>query len=175
MGQHASDPTEGVTRSGLRHDWVDFAQAHGFIASHFLTLTFDEDRTGRVVPERALVCWRGVVRSLNKWQWGHRFERKYGRSSFSYIAAVDYSELGAVHLHIVVDGFLPYSLLHSMWNDRFGFAWVEPVDTAEDNRVALAHVTKYSMKAEGALVDFFFARIVVRARWTNAERGRRGE
>jgi len=156
---------EALGPMGNVEGWVDFARSKGFTAQHFLTLTFDEIRIGKVSAERALMAWRSYVRTAMKARYGRRFERKYGRAAFSYMAAVDYSRLGAVHLHVVVDGALDYRHLHDLWGDRYGYCWTETVDAAEDSRVALAHVTKYATKAQG-LVDFWFAPVVVRGGYT---------
>jgi len=161
MSNDAGDTLAQLGPLGTVEAWVDFARAHGFIAQHFLTLTFDEKRIGPVGAERALMAWRRYVRVAMQSRYGRRFERKYGRASFSYIAAVDFSQLGAVHLHVVLDGALDYRHLHDMWPDRYGYCWTETVDTSEDTRVALAHVTKYATKSHG-LVDYWFAPIVVR-------------
>jgi hypothetical protein len=143
-------------RALSRVAWADMAAMHGFMSHVFLTLTFDEERVGLVESDRALRAWRYLVALLNLMMWGKGYKKHWKHSSFSYIAAVDFSRLGAVHLHVVIDGWVDYREIHAIWNKGFGFAWAERVGSEEDWRVALAHVVKYATKAESD-VDFWFS------------------
>lgn len=145
----------GPSREDVQDGWVELAAAQGFVPQTFWTLTFDEDRIGRVDPQRALGKWRWLVRVLNRQTYGPRVRQWCKHSAFSYIAAVDYSRLGAVHLHVVVDGWVDLRELHRLWNAGCGYAWISMIDQAEEVRVAIAHVVKYATKGSDRIVFWF--------------------
>jgi hypothetical protein len=145
----------GPSRDDVQAGWVDLALERGFRAGTFWTLTFDEGRVGRVTPERALSAWRWIVRVLNEGMHGKGYRQWCKHSSWSYIAGVDYSSLGAVHLHAVVDGWVDFNQLHRVWGKAYGFVWTKVVEPGEDERVALAHVVKYATKGSDRLAFWF--------------------
>jgi len=151
-GQAMSDREELVSA------WVELAWQHGFRPMTFWTLTFDEKRLGRVDPERAMSAWRWLVRYLNVAEHGKRFKQWCKHSEFGYMVAVDYSRLGAVHLHAVVDRWVDLGRLHAVWSEHWGHAWTKTIGQGEDERIALSHIVKYTVKGSG-LVDFWFRRL----------------
>jgi len=90
-------------------------------------------------------------------QYGRGYKQWCKHSAFGYLVGVDYSRLGAVHLHAVVDGWVDFHEVHALWGKHFGFAWTKGIDSREDERVALAHVVKYALKGSD-LVQFWFRR-----------------
>jgi hypothetical protein len=140
---------------------VKLALDNGFVPLLFVTLTFDESRLGTVSPERALSKWAWIVAILNRMTWGKSYKRRFKHSSFSYIVAVDFSKLGAVHLHAIIDGWIPLAELHRVWNHACGFAWVTKIKSSEDVRIAIAHVVKYATKGSD-LVDWWFSKSPIR-------------
>lgn len=145
----------GMRKSALVDGYVDLAISKGFIAQTFWTLTFDERRLGRVSAERALDCWHWFVGVVNSRMHGDRFRRWCKHSAFSYIVAVDYSWLGAVHLHAVVDGWVDFKIGYAIWNSSFGAPRAKMIDGDEDVRVAIGHVFKYAMSGSDR-IEFWF-------------------
>lgn len=151
----STEVDEAAHRRRLAEGYVMLAERNAFQPQSFWTPTFDEARVGRVSADRAISGWKFFVRVLNTRMYGKNFRRKCKHSMFSYIAAVDYSDLGAVHLHVVVDGWVDYEIAHAIWKASFGGLNIQPINSEEELRVANEHVVKYALKASD-LVTFWF-------------------
>lgn len=153
--RRASLADRGPARADVQAGYVELALQHGFRPQSFWTLTFDERRTGKISAERALAAWRWFVRVLNEMAHGKHYRQWCKHSAFSYIAAVDHSELGAVHLHAVVDGWVDFREAYRVWNAAYGAPHATVISVGEDERVAIAHVVKYATKGSDRLAFWF--------------------
>jgi hypothetical protein len=176
-----ADPAEladlGQERIELAEAWVSWAFQNGFRADTFVTPTFDEARLGYVSPERATQAWRWAVRHVSEGMYGAHYRRWCKHAPFSYLVGVDYSKLGAVHLHAVIHGWVDYRLLIVLWKRAFGRIDIEQLDqgSVEQERVALAHVTKYAMKGSDLVCWWFRSGDPDLARLRPGKRSRRQE
>lgn len=89
--------------------------------------------------------WRSLVQRLNVDLYGNNYVRRVGHSYFSYLEGVEYQTRLAVHLHVLVDQPVNFSLIHRLWNHMSGFAYIEPV---VDVAGAVDYVCKYVVKGE---------------------------
>ena len=124
----------------------------------FLTLTFP----GIVSQDKARRGFQVLVRSLNQrfyktTEWNHQ-------SYFSYCVGVEAQERGSFHCHAIVDQFIDFALVHSLWgriagvkmDDKSfvkGIAWIQ---TINDSAAVTGYVTKYLIK--GGIVDVYLRR-----------------
>jgi hypothetical protein len=153
-------------RVELAESWVQWAEQQAFRPQLFITPTFDEGRLGYVSPERAQSAWRWLVRHVSEGMYGRTFRSWCKHAPFSYLVGTDYSRLGAVHLHAVVHGYLDFNLAHMLWKRSFGSTradvhysglHIETIhnNSAEEERVALAHVVKYASKGSDLMSWWF--------------------
>jgi hypothetical protein len=147
----------GDIREEVKAAWVEWAHQNGFRPSLFLTPTFDESKLGYVSPERATQAWRWFVRHASERMYGRSFRSWCKHAPFSYVVGVDYSKLGAVHLHAVIHGWVELRMAIQLWGARFGILYADVLDhpSAEEERVALAHVVKYATKGSD-LISWWF-------------------
>jgi hypothetical protein len=139
----------------LRDEWVCFAGMSGFVAKSHITLTFDRSRFEGVTRERAIWLWERMVRLLNERVGGKRYQRKWGHSYFGYVMGVEHHKSGAIHAHVVVDNWVDYRLIHDVWNQWAGFAWIKGTD---DPVSSLRYVLKYVVKEDTRPTWFFQSR-----------------
>jgi len=143
----------------LEAGWLQLFVDHGFVAQHFLTLTFDPKRWQSISPYKAMGLWRWWLQEVNRNLGGHDFKRRCKHSLLSYAVGVDYHSSGDVHLHAVVDGWFDYNFAHKTWQARCGFLGIDQVtDPAE----SLKHVLKYIRKADDFGPAVWFHRLPVR-------------
>jgi len=134
--------------------WVTFAIMSGFHPTSHITMTFDRNRGINITPERAFWEWRYLVKRLNGHLGGGKYRHKWGHSYFGYIFACETHKDGVFHAHALVDNWISWSMVHNIWNERCGYAWVKPVD---DCVPSLKYVVKYCMKS-AIRPSFYFIR-----------------
>lgn len=105
----------------------------------FITLTFRD----YVTRDQAEHLWRFMVQVMNQDLYGNHYCRIVGHSYFSYVAGFEYQKRGALHMHVLVDQPIHFSLVHSIWNKCAGWAWIEPI---KDLDRAVSYVSKYVVK-----------------------------
>jgi len=106
-----------------------------------ITLTVSNEHTcSRIVFIKRV---RSLVQVLNRDLFGKHFFRICGHSYFSHILGIEFTTLGAIHGHMLVDQPINYELVHRFWNSVSGFAFIKPVD---DLSAAARYVTKYVVK-----------------------------
>ena len=130
----------------LRDGWVEFAVTNGFVARSLVTLTFDPARRAAMTCAQAMWWGRRLVRELNRAKGGDRYRRKWSHSYFGYVMGVEHHKSGAIHLHMVVDNWIDFGLLHALWQKWNGWAWIKQVD--DDPAKALRYVVKYVVKED---------------------------
>lgn len=105
----------------------------------FLTLTFRE----MISPEAAFCYFRRLVQLINKDVFGKNYTHKVGHSYFNYVVGMEYQQREVVHFHALFDRPIPFTRVHTWWNQAAGFAYIRKVE----NLGALEYVTKYVTKS----------------------------
>lgn len=106
----------------------------------FITLTFRDDKTGDVA--RSLFQW--FVRFNNQALLGKHYTRIVGHSYFSYLLGIEYQRRDVIHFHVLIDQPVKYDLIHSLWGERCGFAWID--GKMRDRQKVINYVCKYIVK-----------------------------
>ncbi|HEY9758887.1 MAG TPA: hypothetical protein V6C97_27205 [Oculatellaceae cyanobacterium] len=120
----------------LRDEWVSYVK--GFSDWRlFVTLTFRDI----VTRDQCEHLFGFLVQVLNRDLYGNHYTRIVHHSYFSYCVGFEYQVRGALHMHVLVDQPLHLTLLHSVWQNVAGFAWVDPA-----NDRAVKYVSKYVTK-----------------------------
>jgi hypothetical protein len=137
-------------RKVLLETWVSFFREENFVGMSHVVLTFDLKRwvgTG-VSVEGALFMWRRLVQALNESALHTKnYQRKVGHSYFGYVVGVEFHKSGVVHLHVVVDNWIDYALVHSWWNEHCGFAWTTELRAGvDDKKHGIRYALKYALK-----------------------------
>jgi len=136
-------------KSALREGWEkwirDFAPW-----SSFVTLTFKDFQT----RDQAEHAFRFLLRVLNTDLFGRHYTRVVGHHYSAYVVGFEKQTRGALHMHVLFDRPINYSLVHAIWcgdnkKPRFGFAWIKPVD---DLDVIASYMAKYVVKDGDLLV-----------------------
>lgn len=117
---------------------------------NFLTLTFKEEKT----PDVALSLFRWLVRVTNERTFGKRYARTVGHSYYSYCYGMEYQKRDVVHFHVLTDKPIDYTLVHSAWGNRCGFAWIDGNLTKKED--VITYVCKYVLK--GGEIDVYKAK-----------------
>jgi hypothetical protein len=86
---------------------------------------------------------RALIGALNRDLFGNHYFRICGHSYFSHILGIEYTTLGAIHGHMLVDRPTNYDLVHGWWNKASGFAFIKSV---EDVSGAARYISKYVVK-----------------------------
>lgn len=114
---------------------------------NFWTLTFEDEKA----PDVAKSLFRWLVRSLNTDLLGRNYVNKVGHSYFSYVVGMEKQTRDVVHFHVLADQPINYVLLHSLWGERCGYAWVD--GQLKDKEKVTKYVCKYVLK--GGEIDQF--------------------
>jgi len=131
-----------------------------FQPTTFLTLTFNEKIVRDVSVDKAYWWFARLVEALNQDVLGLRYRRKCKHSYFSYLVSHEYHVKGNVHLHVLVDNWVDYALIHKWWNAHCGFAWTSTIPNTDPRKklstvqrmktesmaAALRYVLKYVLK-----------------------------
>lgn len=125
-------------------EWVGFLLQSGFIPQSMLTLTFDLKKHA-ISVDQAAWWWRRLVDRLNADMGGPNYRDKWGHSYFGYAMGSEYTKVGVVHLHAVVDNWVNFRTVHRWWNLYNGFAWIRKTD---DLVSSLGYVLKYVVKSD---------------------------
>jgi len=107
---------------------------------NFWTLTFENEKTADVT--KSLFLW--MVRELNKNAYGKNYTNKVGHSYFQYVAGIEKQTRDVYHLHVLADQPINYDLIHSLWGERCGFAWID--GNLRDTGKVVNYVCKYVVK-----------------------------
>jgi hypothetical protein len=118
---------------------------------NFWTLTFEKEKTADVT--KSLFMW--IVRELNKNLFGKNYINKVGHSYFQYVAGLEKQTRDVYHLHVLADQPVNYDLIHNLWGDRCGYAWID--GDLRDTSKVVKYVCKYVVKG-GQLEVFKRAR-----------------
>ncbi|HUD44899.1 MAG TPA: hypothetical protein VMR41_05120, partial [Patescibacteria group bacterium] len=100
---------------------------------NFLTLTFRD----AVTPVFADKCFKVFIAKMNEARFGSHYTRICGHSYFSYAQGIEYQKRDVVHFHVLTTGFMDYALIHDIWNQLAGNAWVQHIN----DRVAAVKYT----------------------------------
>ena len=112
---------------------------------NFVTLTFREF----VTRDQAEHMFRFLLQVLNRDLFGNHYTRIVGHHYSSYVVGFETQKRGALHMHVLFDRPVNFTLLHAVWNKMAGFAWIEPVS---DPARAVAYVSKYIVKGGDLVV-----------------------
>jgi len=107
---------------------------------NFWTLTFEKEKTADVT--KSLFLW--MVKELNKNVYGKNYTNKVGHSYFQYVAGIEKQSRDVYHLHVLADQPINYDLIHALWGDRCGFAWID--GNLRDTGKVVNYVCKYVVK-----------------------------
>jgi len=107
---------------------------------NFWTLTFRDEQAVDVA--RAKFKW--LVRSLNQNLLGKNYTNKVGHSYFSYVVGMEKQTRDVIHFHALTDQPVNYDLIHALWGDRCGFAYID--GNLRDRSKVVNYVCKYVLK-----------------------------
>jgi hypothetical protein len=135
--------------TGKTYQWELFEGWQSWIKgfapwSSFVTLTFKDFQT----RDQAEHAFRFLLRVMNTDLFGNHYSRIVGHNYCAYVVGFETQTRGALHMHVLFDRPVNYSLIHSIWcgdpkKPRFGFAWIKPVDDVDG---AVSYLSKYVTK-----------------------------
>lgn len=150
-GETESGKMQFVDGKEIVETWVKFLAEKNFVGMSHITLTFDLKRWVQrgVTVAAALFMWRRLVQAMNESALHTKdYQRKVGHSYFGYVVGVEFHKSGVVHLHVVVDNWIDYALVHEWWNKRCGFAWITKLKPGvEDEKRGVRYALKYALKS----------------------------
>jgi hypothetical protein len=142
MHDYSTSKTERIM---LREEWEEWIRDFSDW-KYFITLTFGTE--GIVTRDQAENSFRFLVQVLNQDLYRNHYMRIVGHSYFSYVVGFEHQKRGTLHMHVLVDQPIKFSLVHSIWQKIAGWAWIVPVT---DLNKAVSYISKYVAK-EGDLV-----------------------
>jgi hypothetical protein len=122
----------------LRDGWEQWVKSFAQW-QHFITLTFRDI----VTREQSEHQFRFLIQVLNRDLFGNNYTRIVHHCYFAYVAGWEHQKRGALHLHVLVDRPVHYSVIHAVWQKMAGFAWVEPVSDLDG---IISYMAKYVTK-----------------------------
>jgi len=109
-----------------------------------MTLTFDQrEKKYDITFKDADKCFRWFLRVLNKDLFGNNYRRIVGHSYFGYVVSFERTTKGFVHMHVLCDDRINWSLAGLCWRKAHGRIHIEPITDIEG---AAGYVTKYVAK-----------------------------
>jgi len=134
-----------VAKELLKEVWVDWIYDLRDW-QHMITLTFrypiDSDKAGAI--------WRALLRRLGRYEIGKNYDKVFGLSYFGYCMGIEYQSRGVLHFHVLADNYVNYKLVHKLWNEWSGFAWIDQV---RSKKAVVNYIAKYVLKS--GLIDVF--------------------
>jgi len=113
-----------------------------FKPTTFLTLEWDTNRFPSVTVDRAYWWFARLVEMLNQEMLGLRYRRKCKHSYFSYLVVHEMHVKGNIHLHVLIDNWVDYALIHKWWNAHCGFAWTSTIPCTDPRKVFHGNTSK---------------------------------
>jgi len=132
-------PVMSPERQELFDTWVNFLE-HVSDWKNFVTLTY---RDVTPFPDKAWMNFYSLVNHMNARMIGKNYSRKVKHSYFSYAVAMEYQKRDVIHFHFLTDDFLDFDYIHSFWNKKFGFAYIEKIKSKRD---VCFYMCKYLLK-----------------------------
>lgn len=125
-----------------------------------LTLTLDpkkvditssgtEDSIRKTYHSHLMMTWKRFRARM--WKGENDKKGRLRQYPFRYIAVVEWHKSGVPHLHILIDRFLPASIVRSYWSAAGGGVQIDfsYIANAYNSRKALLYVLKYVTKSLG--------------------------
>jgi len=106
----------------------------------WLTLT----SKGLVSPDGMIKRWRHLLQVLNRRTFGKNYVEKVGHSYFSYAMGIEVQKRDVIHLHVLIDRPIDFDLVHRVWGNMSGFAWMVPVSGNREK--VIKYLSKYVSK-----------------------------